>query len=83
MGYLPGSRPRAWSATPRSSASAGCTSSPDTTGRRGITYWTKNYRTGIEADDPAALTRRYEYYDPVYTLPESGRSWWRSQPKSA
>jgi lysine 2,3-aminomutase len=49
---------------------------------KGITYWTKNYRTGIEADDPAALTRRYEYYDPVYTLPESGRSWWRSQPKS-
>jgi lysine 2,3-aminomutase len=50
---------------------------------KGISYWTKNYRTGIEADDPAALTRRYEYYDPVYTLPESGRSWWRSQPKSA
>jgi lysine 2,3-aminomutase len=44
---------------------------------RGISYWTKNYRTGIEYDDPEALTRRYPYYDPVYTLQESGRSWWR------
>jgi lysine 2,3-aminomutase len=44
---------------------------------RGISYWTKNYRTGIEYDDPEALTRRYPYYDPVYTLPESGQRWWR------
>ena len=35
---------------------------------RGISYWTKNYRTGIEDDDPEALTRRYHYYDPIYTL---------------
>jgi lysine 2,3-aminomutase len=46
---------------------------------KGITSWTKNYRTGIEAGDPDALTRRYEYYDPVYTLPESGQAWWRAQ----
>ena len=46
---------------------------------RGISYWTKNYRTGIEAGDPEALTRRYEYYDPIYTLPESGQAYWRSQ----
>jgi len=45
---------------------------------RGITWWTKNYRTGIEADDAEALSRRYEYYDPVYTLPEAGRAWWRA-----
>jgi lysine 2,3-aminomutase len=44
---------------------------------RGISYWTKNYRTGIEYDDPEALTRRYPYYDPVYTLPASGQRWWR------
>ena len=44
---------------------------------KGISYWTKNYRTGIEADDPEALTRLYEYYDPVYTLPPSGQDWWR------
>jgi lysine 2,3-aminomutase len=43
----------------------------------GISYWTKNYRTGIEADDPEALNRRYEYYDPIYTLPETGQNFWR------
>ncbi|MFC9974483.1 KamA family radical SAM protein [Spirillospora sp. NPDC127200] len=43
---------------------------------RGISYWTKNYRTGIETADPDALKRRYEYYDPIYTLPEAGREWW-------
>jgi len=44
---------------------------------RGISYWTKNYRTGIEYDDPEALARRYPYYDPIYTLPEEGQRWWR------
>lgn len=44
---------------------------------KGISYWTKNYRTGIEYDDPEALTRRYPYYDPIYTLPEEGQRWWR------
>ncbi|MBL8957971.1 MAG: lysine 2,3-aminomutase [Myxococcaceae bacterium] len=46
---------------------------------KGISYWTKNYRTGIEEKDPSALTRKYEYYDPIYTLPESGQQWWREQ----
>ena len=46
---------------------------------RGISYWRKNYRTGIEFDDPEALTRRYPYYDPIYTLPEDGQEWWRNQ----
>lgn len=47
---------------------------------RGISYWTKNYRTEPEAraatgaDD--ALERRYPSYDPISTLPESGRRWW-------
>jgi lysine 2,3-aminomutase len=44
---------------------------------RGISYWTKNYRTGIEFGDPDALTRRYPYYDPVSTLPNEGRQWWK------
>ena len=44
---------------------------------RGISAWTKNYRTGIEAADPDALTRRYEYYDPIHTLPAAGQDWWR------
>jgi len=43
---------------------------------RGISYWTKNYRTGIELDDPEALARRYEYYDPIDTLPATGQEWW-------
>ena len=46
---------------------------------KGISYWTKNYRTGIEADDAEALTRRYEYCDPVYTLPPEGQDYWRRQ----
>jgi lysine 2,3-aminomutase len=45
----------------------------------GISYWTKNYRTSIERADPEALVKRYPYYDPIDTLPESGRAWWRKQ----
>ncbi len=44
---------------------------------RGISSWTKNYRTGIEFDDPDALSREYPYYDPIYTLPEEGQEYWR------
>jgi lysine 2,3-aminomutase len=46
---------------------------------RGVSHWTKNYRTGIEDHDPDALTRRYHYYDPIYTLPEDGQEWWRAK----
>lgn len=46
---------------------------------KGISYWTKNYRNGIEMDDPDALSRQYEYYDPVFDLPESGQQYWREQ----
>ena len=45
----------------------------------GISYWTKNYRTGVEADDPLALTREYAYYDPIHTLPARGQEWWQDQ----
>src|SRR4051812_43036761 len=44
---------------------------------RGISYWTKNYRTALESGDPDALSRRYPYYDPIDTLPPSGQEWWR------
>jgi lysine 2,3-aminomutase len=44
---------------------------------KGISYWRKNYRTGIEYDDPEALTREYPYFDPITTLPEEGRQYWR------
>jgi lysine 2,3-aminomutase len=46
---------------------------------RGISYWTKNYRTSVELDDPGALSRLYEYYDPISTLPADGQAWWRRQ----
>jgi lysine 2,3-aminomutase len=46
---------------------------------KGISYWTKNYRTGIEQDDEGALDRKYEYFDPIYVLPEAGQRWWREQ----
>lgn len=46
----------------------------------GMSYWTKNYRTGIELDDTEAVRdKRYVYYDPVHTLPLEGQDWWRSQ----
>jgi lysine 2,3-aminomutase len=34
-------------------------------------------------NDQEALTRRYEYYDPIYLLPESGQRWWRDQARAA
>src|SRR5215475_8861946 len=45
----------------------------------GISYWTKNYRTGVEADDAFALEREYEYYDPIYVLSPAGQEYWRSR----
>jgi lysine 2,3-aminomutase len=44
---------------------------------RGISYWTKNYQTVIE--DELVADRRYPYYDPISTLPDSGRAWWSEQ----
>jgi KamA family protein len=49
----------------------------------GISYWTKNYRTGVEAADPLALSREYPYYDPIYLLPEPGQAWWRARADTA
>ena len=45
----------------------------------GISYWTKNYRTSIEGEDTEALSRTYEYYDPIHTLPASGQEWWQGR----
>jgi lysine 2,3-aminomutase len=44
---------------------------------RGISSWTKNYRTSIEADEVDAVGRRYEYFDPIASLPEEGKNYWR------
>jgi lysine 2,3-aminomutase len=43
----------------------------------GISYWSKNYRTGIEYDDDEALQQTHEYYDPIHSLPEEGKRYWR------
>jgi lysine 2,3-aminomutase len=50
---------------------------------RGISLWSKHYLTPLERDDPEALLRRYEWYDPVSSLPEAGRQWWREQTADA
>jgi lysine 2,3-aminomutase len=42
----------------------------------GISTWTKNYRTSLDAADPDALERGYHYYDPVHSLPTEGQQWW-------
>jgi lysine 2,3-aminomutase len=43
----------------------------------GISYWNKNYRTGLDATDDEALNRVYRYFDPIDSLPALGRAWWR------
>ena len=43
---------------------------------RGISSWTKNYRTSLEAQESDALSRTYQYYDPIHTLPAAGQEWW-------
>lgn len=48
----------------------------------GISYWTKNYRTALEAGDHDALERRYPYYDPIRTLPDEGRAFWTANLRS-
>ncbi len=45
----------------------------------GISYWTKNYRTGVEDGDELALSREYPYYDPIYALGPEGQDWWRTR----
>jgi lysine 2,3-aminomutase len=45
----------------------------------GISYWSKNYRTGIELDDPDAVRKKHVYYDPVHLLPDEGQEWWVSE----
>jgi len=76
MGYLPGF------ATPRIVCDVPFVGKrwvhqlTDYDSQHGISYWTKNYRTSIEANDPQALERTYAYYDPIHTLPPEGQAWW-------
>ena len=50
---------------------------------RGISHWSKRYRTTIEREDPEADSRSYRYYDPIDTLPEAGRAWWEQRVERA
>jgi lysine 2,3-aminomutase len=44
---------------------------------KGISYWTKNYLTSLEWGNAELLKQKYEYYDPINTLPPEGQEWWR------
>lgn len=48
---------------------------------KGISYWSKNYLTSIEANTPEALSQLYEYYDPIDGLPAEGQSYWAEEGK--
>jgi lysine 2,3-aminomutase len=43
----------------------------------GISYWTKNYRTGLDGSDADGLSRVHPFYDPIDSLPAAGQAWWR------
>jgi lysine 2,3-aminomutase len=43
----------------------------------GISYWTKNYLTGLDQSDVDAADRVYPFYDPIDSLPAIGQAWWR------
>lgn len=49
----------------------------------GISYWTKNYLTSIEKDNPEAINKLYEYYDPIRTVPPEGQQYWKAQKATA
>ncbi|WP_372492123.1 KamA family radical SAM protein [Kineosporia corallincola] len=49
---------------------------------RGVSTWTKNYRTSIEGTDGEAIGRGHPYFDPIDTLPEVGQRWWADQMES-
>lgn len=45
---------------------------------RGISTWTKNYRTPLDAPDADLREQTFVYVDPVSTLPDEGRAYWAS-----
>jgi lysine 2,3-aminomutase len=47
---------------------------------RGISRWRVNGSVRAGHDD--GRLRHHEYYDPIYTLPERGQSWWRDSETS-
>ncbi|GGN13642.1 lysine 2,3-aminomutase [Lentzea pudingi] len=45
---------------------------------RGISSWTKNYRTLLDTESPDQ-DQHFPYYDPISSLPEAGRRWWAAR----
>lgn len=45
----------------------------------GISYWTKNYWTPIEANDGDPMLGRYVYFDPIRDLPFEGQAYWEKR----
>ncbi|MFD6889368.1 KamA family radical SAM protein [Streptomyces sp. NPDC059957] len=45
----------------------------------GISHWDKNYRTRLDTTGEGPGDGAYVYYDPIHTLPEEGRTWWRER----
>ncbi|MGW9498227.1 KamA family radical SAM protein [Streptomyces prasinus] len=45
----------------------------------GISHWDKNYRTRLDTTGEGPGDGAYVYYDPIHTLPEEGRAWWRER----
>ena len=81
MGYLPGyATPRIVCDVPML-GKAWVHQAVDYDRELGISQWTKNYLTPLDARSPDALDRRFHYYDPIHTLPESGQAWWRRSPR--
>ncbi|WP_373690054.1 KamA family radical SAM protein [Saccharopolyspora gregorii] len=46
---------------------------------RGISHWRKGYLTDPERRGEQPLGRGHEFFDPIHTLPESGRQWWQER----
>jgi lysine 2,3-aminomutase len=77
MGYLPGFATPRFLCEPTGLGKRWVHQQKSYDRTRGISCWTKNYRTSAEVDDPDALTREYRFYDPVDLLPEEGKEYWR------
>ena len=70
------SPPRASPAMCRSSASVGCTRSTSTTTCSACPTGRRTTAPGSRRSTLTRRFRRYEYYDPIDTLPPEGQAWW-------
>jgi lysine 2,3-aminomutase len=45
---------------------------------KGISLWSKHYRTPLEQDISNPESKVFPYYDPIDTLPQEGQEFWRN-----